>query len=113
MEDTSLGRLTVRIANTPVKRYMGLRHVDELDTDAGMFFTYPSSAPRNFTMKDMKIPLDILYLDESKRILSIHPVRPGVSSIPSPEPARYVLEVNYGWSRAHDVQPGDQIHIKK
>jgi len=111
--DTTLGQVTARIANTPVKRYMGLRHVNSLDTDAGMLFVYPESDPRNFTMEHMNISLDILYVDQSGRILSIRPVRPGISSVSSSEPARYVLEVNYGWSRTRNVQPGDRIQIEK
>lgn len=109
--DTVLGRITARVANTPVKRYMGLRHVVSLDTDAGMVFIYSEAGSRNFTMADMKIPLDILYADNSGRIISIHSVHPGTTSIPSREPARYVLEVNHGWSQARNVQPGDELHI--
>ncbi len=111
--DTILGRVSVRNANTPVKRYIGLRHVDSLDTDAGMLFIYPEANPRSFTMEDMKIPLDIVYADSSGRILSIHPVRPGVSSIPSGQPARYVLEVNHGWCQVRNVQPGDRLEVRE
>ena len=106
------GTITARIANTPRKRYDGLRGMTELDTNAGMLFLYADSRRRNFTMVGVEIPLDIMFVDRTGRILSIRTARPGTEDVPSEQPIRYVLETNGGWAQRRGVQVGDVIRTR-
>lgn len=103
------GTITAKIANTPRKRYVGLRYVTKLDTNAGMLFLYRDSRGRNFTMVDVEVPLDIIFADRTGRIRSIHTAQPGEKNIRSEQPARYVLETNAGWARRRGVRVGDLL----
>lgn len=106
------GTITAKIADSPRERYVGLRGVTELDTNAGMLFVYPASHERNFTMRGVEIPLDIMFVDRTGRIRSIHSVEPGVEDVRSEIPVRYVLETNAGWTRRRGVRVGDYLRTK-
>jgi hypothetical protein len=64
-------------------------------------------------MKNTPLPLDILYIAEDGRVVSIaENTKPySETSLPSAGPARYVLEVNAGFSRAHGIGPGTRIEL--
>ncbi len=61
------------IADTESKRNEGLSciHPNELNDDEGMLFIFPSSTEVDFWMKDMNFNLDLLLLDNEKRVLQI------------------------------------------
>ena len=81
-----------------------------------MLFVFDHDDRYRFWMKDMKFPIDIIWLDRRDRIVTIHE---NVSPCPAdpcpvytpPANARYVLEVSAGFSRAHDLKPGVRVSI--
>jgi uncharacterized membrane protein (UPF0127 family) len=110
---TIKSRLTVRVADNYLKKYIGLRNAQSLDTGTGMIFVYERAAQRNFTMRDMSIPLDIIFIEGNRRIGSIHSVRPGVETVQSNGDARWVVETQLGWARRHSIESGDRMQIKR
>jgi uncharacterized membrane protein (UPF0127 family) len=66
-------------------------------------------------MKNTLIPLDIIYLDENKKVVSIQKnAKPmDESSLPSGAPAKYVLEINGGLSDQLNIIDGDSISFSK
>lgn len=62
----------------------------ELD---GMLFVYDGAEIRNFWMKGMKFPLDIIY--ESREL------------------ADYVLEMGPGFARKYGIEVGDGVDIRR
>jgi uncharacterized membrane protein (UPF0127 family) len=62
-------------------------------------------------MKNTKIPLDIIYINADKKIVSIQKnAKPlDETSLPSEAPAKYVLEINAGLSDQWNLQSGDKI----
>jgi uncharacterized membrane protein (UPF0127 family) len=80
-----------------------------------MLFIFPDEDFRSFYMKNTKIPLDIIYIDEAKSIVSIQKnAKPfNETSLPSDVPAKYVLEVNGGLSDEWQLEVGDRIDYKE
>lgn len=111
-------RYGVEIAEDDASRARGLMERTELPADRGMLFVFQDDAPRAFWMKNTKIPLDILYFDAGRRLLSVqHDVPPCRADpcplYPSGAPARYVLELNAGEARRIGVTPGDELAIRR
>lgn len=83
--------------------YQGLGKRPSLPEDTAMLFIYPNEDYRDFWMKDMLFPLDILFLDSSRKIVDIQTMQPepGVPdyklrSYRSSAPAMYAIEMNAG-----------------
>lgn len=107
--------VTVEFALTPASQARGLMWRDELAADRGMLFVFGDSRPRSFWMKNTPLPLDIIYISEDARIVSIaeRTTPYSTKSIPSGLPARYVLEVNGGFCEEHGVSAGSQVVLPK
>jgi len=106
--------VTVSIADTPEERNQGLSGVESLPTDEGKLFIFDKEGEYGFWMKDMKIPLDIIWINNERRIVHIEEnVSP--ESYPaiygSPEPARFVLEVNAFFTSTFRINVGDTVTI--
>ena len=104
-------KLTVEIADNDQETTQGLMYRRTMPDSCGMLFIFPNSEPRNFWMKNTYIGLDILFLDDSKKIITIQANRMPFSEeqIPSFENAKYVLEVNAGYCQRKGVQKGDVV----
>jgi hypothetical protein len=101
--------LQVELATTPEERAQGLMFREDLPSNGGMLFVFPSSLPRAFWMQNTPLPLSIAFLDEEGRILNIaqmEPLDPG-PRYHSAGPARYALEVHQGWFAARGIEAGD------
>jgi uncharacterized membrane protein (UPF0127 family) len=107
-------RFSVEIADTPAQREHGLMDRTSMPGDHGMLFVFPDSEPRTFWMKNTLIPLDILYFDNARRLVSVQEDVPPCRADPCPvypsiAPARYVLELNAGVAEKLGVRRGDAI----
>ena len=106
--------IKVQIADNPDTYAKGLSGRDSLATDEGMLFVFERPAQPGFWMKDMKFPIDIVWISQDKKIVAITPSL-GVDSYPAtfrpPEPVLYVLEVNAGISARNGWLAGDSVEI--
>lgn len=90
----------------------GLSGRESIADNRGMLFIYDEAGKHCFWMKDMKFPIDILWLDESKQVVYIAAHVPPESfpdSFCPPEDAKYVLEVKAGLSDQAGVDVGSQL----
>jgi uncharacterized protein len=88
---------SVSVADDKAERQQGLSGVASLPTYGGKLFIFDTAAQHGIWMKDMQIPLDILWFDENFTLIHIEEnVLPETyPAIFSPtENARYVLEIN-------------------
>lgn len=111
-------RISVEIADNDASREHGLMDRSEMAKDHGMLFVFDDDAPRAFWMKNTKIPLDMLFFDTDKRLVSVqHDAQPCTADPCKPyssgAPARYVLELNAGQSRALGLAPGDEMIVNR
>jgi uncharacterized membrane protein (UPF0127 family) len=101
-------RVLVELARTDPERTRGLMFRQSLAPGRGMLFLFEHSEPLKFWMKNTYIPLDMIFIDEQKRVVFVEENAEPLTLNPrGPESdARYVLEVIGGWARAHGVEPG-------
>ena len=95
-------RYEVEIADDETERARGLMFRDQLAEGHGMLFIHEMEGPQSYWMKNTRIPLDILYFDNARKLVSqkrnVPPCTLGDACPPYPSdaPARYVLELNAG-----------------
>jgi len=99
------------VADDDDSRSEGLMNVHNLPEDAGMLFIFDSEAPRSFWMANTPISLDIIFVNSEMDIVRIHRNTPPYSheNIVSEAPAKYVVEVNAGFTLNHDIREGMKI----
>ena len=109
--DSLIQTIEVEFAKNDEERALGLMYRSSMDEHQGMWFIFPEEAPRSFYMRNTEIPLDIIYLDKDKKVVSIAKnARPyDETSLPSEKPAMYVLEINGGLSDKWGIEKGDRM----
>ena len=110
-------RYQVEVADSEDERARGLMFRDELAADHGMLFVHEREEPRAYWMKNTRIPLDILFFDDARRLVSQQRDVPpctlgdGCPPYPSAAPARYVLELNAGEAARIGLQDGAELRF--
>ncbi len=106
-------KIDVEIVDQEANILQGLMYRRSMAENQGMLFKFPDMRPRSFWMKNTYIPLDIIYVDSDKKIVSIQKnTEPlNASSLPSEGDAQYVVEVNAGFCDAYGIKKGDQINF--
>lgn len=108
-------RFEVEIAVDFESRARGLMFRDRLPPERGMLFVYEREQPLAFWMKNTRIPLDILFFDRERRLVSMRKRVPPCSlgdrcpSYPSGQSAMYALELNAGQADLLGLALGDVI----
>ena len=104
-------KLTIEIADNEADVTQGLMYRRTMPDSCGMVFVFTDSQPRTFWMKNTYLPLDILFLDETKKIVTIQANRTPFSAdqIPSFEKAKFVLEVNAGYCERKGIEKGEVV----
>lgn len=103
----------VEIADDDMERMRGLQNRTTLFPDAGMLFIFPESERHAFWMKDTLIPLDMIWLDSSRKVVHIESNVPPCRKDPCPTytpatAALYVLELNAGQAASRGITLGDK-----
>ncbi|MGN2248255.1 DUF192 domain-containing protein [Frateuria sp. GZRR35] len=109
-------QFSTELATDDASRERGLMMRTELAADHSMLFVFPDTQPRWFWMKNTLIPLDILYFDADRKLVSMQLDVPPCKadpcpSYPSDAPARYVLELPAGTARRIGVEQGDELTV--
>ena len=85
---------------------------DSMPADRGMIFLFRDDVNENFWMENTRIPLDILYLTNAGKIVSIKHMEPYKrTGVPSDGAYRFAIELNAGQADASGVKPGDTVTI--
>ncbi|TFF24871.1 DUF192 domain-containing protein [Jiella endophytica] len=101
----------VELALTPKEREVGLMNRAEMPKDHGMLFRFDETREVAMWMKNTLIPLDMLFMDEEGKVVTIKTnAQPlSLAIIPSGQPVRYVLELNGGAAARYGVSIGDRL----
>lgn len=84
----------IYVAKTEKQKMRGLQGFEELPEDEGMLFVYDEEQPVSFWMKDTEIPLDIVFMDEDMKVISVKQGEPEDETPITETGVKYVLEVN-------------------
>lgn len=112
-------KVKVELATTQQQTERGLMFREKLEKDSGMLFIFPKEEARYFWMKNTLIDLDIIFIGSKGEIKNIASNVPH-SYIAAPEEeiataegfGKYVLEVNSGFAKTHNLKIGDSLYIK-
>ena len=84
-----------------------------LPEDRGMLFVFEEEKIHSFWMKNMLFPLDIIWMDNHKRIVDIYkealPCKDLCKTITPKAQAKFVLEVNSGFVEKNQLKIGDSV----
>lgn len=107
--------LKTEIADTPFKRQQGLMNRETLADNTGMLFIFKEEGRYSFWMKNMRFALDIIWINEQKKIVelseNIPPCQTDCPAFYPQEKAKYVLEVNTGFIKKNNIKVGDYLII--
>ena len=110
-------RYAVEVSDDDTERARGLMFRDAMANDSGMLFIHDAEEPQAYWMKNTKIPLDILYFDDERKLVAQQRDVPTCSlgdacpSYPSDAPARYVLELNAGEAERLGLKDGAEMRF--
>lgn len=104
-------KLNVKIADNEYQLQKGLMNRDSITYDEGMLFIFPHSDTHSMWMKDTKFPLDIVFADSNKKVITIHKNTEPLSRKVyfSSAPSKYAVEVKAGLVDSTGIALGDEI----
>jgi len=96
----------------------GLAVKNQLKENEAMLFVFEESAKHSFWMKDMKFPIDIIWLNSNGKVVYIEQnLQPCVLALictsysPNTD-SQYVLETVAGFTQRHNVSVGTEIDFE-
>ena len=115
IEGVGIAGVTIKVdqASEEGERERGLSGRSSLKENEGMLFVFKRPGSHPFWMKDMKFPIDIIWIGENLRVVYIKK-----NALPASFPesygsessdARYVLEVVSGFSDKNKLKIGDGV----
>ncbi len=111
--DTRAGSvlLRVQVADTDARRQTGLMYRTAMPEREGMLFVFQEMRPVAFWMKNTVLSLDIIFIDDTGRVMNIaRGTTPfSLEPIPADGPTRAVLELNAGASARLGIDVGDRV----
>lgn len=104
--------LKVDLAINKDEQAKGLSGRKKIEKETGMLFVFEKPSINYFWMKDMSFPIDIIWINESFKIINIEKnIKP--ESYPTTfgpkENSMYVLEVEAGFAEKNNLKVGEKI----
>ena len=107
------------VMTNPLDMSRGMMFRDSLAPDRGMLFIHGGPGQYAYWMFQVKIPLDIIWMDQNQRVVEISantPPCPSTSAKECPnfgghERAMYVLELGGGQAAKNNVQVGSVLRF--
>ena len=108
-------RVQVQIADDQSARVLGLSGIESLEQDQGLLFLHETTDTQRYWMKDMLIPIDLIWIDGNKVagfVENAQPEKPPLTIYSSPVPVDKVLEVSSGFVAKNGLEIGDILDIE-
>ena len=96
-----------QVAKNEEDRRKGLQGVEHLPIDEGMLFVWEDEATREMWMKDTKIPLDQIAINDDDEVVLVYTAQPEDETLVPFMNAKYILEVN----AESGIVEGDEFEI--
>lgn len=109
-------RILLEMARTPQQQAIGLMFRDDLPDDRGMLFPFDPPRPVNFWMRNVRFPLDMIFLRDGE-VRAIAPNVPPCTTATCPtygpeDVVDQVIELKGGRAAALGITVGDTITIE-
>lgn len=101
-------KFDVTLATTDEEKEKGLQGVTKLGDNEGMLFVFDEPQTVGFWMKDTKIPLDIVFINEDSEVTKVHKGKPEDETIVEEDEVILVLEVNQN----SGIKEGDELELE-
>lgn len=104
----------VEVARTPEERALGLSGRDNLDNIDGLLIAFDEPDYHGIWMKDMKFPIDVVWIGENNQIVDItkHLTPQSYPRVYEPKvPALYALEVDVLFVETYGIAVGNDVTI--
>ena len=109
-------KVTVEIMRQTIELMKGMMFRDSLAEDHGMLFVHPKEDKIAYWMYETRIPLDIIWMDRSHKIVEVSantpPCKTEAAQCPKyggTEVSAYVLELNGGAAAKYGLKVGDVL----
>ena len=109
--DGKESRVWGELAVAPAELQRGLMYRRHMGWDRGMLFLFDREEQQSFWMKNTLIPLDMIFVKSDMTVLGVvHNAEPRtLISRRVDGTSQYVVEVNAGWAKEHDIDGGTKV----
>lgn len=98
----------VKEARTEQQKRVGLQNVEHLPENEGMLFYFDPPEDVSFWMKDVSIPLDIIFINEDQEVIKVLQGEPFSENQMIVRDVAFVLEVNQN----SGIKQGDELELE-
>ena len=111
--DSIIFNIDIELATTEEEHARGLMFRKQMDENKGMLFMFSYEDWRSFWMRNTLIPLDIIYVNAKREVVSIckNAKTLDETSLPSEAPAMYVIEINAGLCDKYGIDKGTVVNF--
>ncbi len=108
-------KLQVAVADSQEEQEIGLSETKSLPENQGMIFLFEKPGFYSFWMKNMKLPIDIIFINKNRIITILQNIEPlkdnneNLRTLNSSKPTDSVLEINAGLSKKYGFKEGDIV----
>ena len=108
-------KLETEVADTPEKLLFGLAFREGLSPDMGMLYIFEETGTHRVNTRQYRIPVDMIWLDESRHVVQLLENVPPCGSDPCPaygpaaESVRYVIQTAAGFVRREHLPAGAEL----
>lgn len=95
------------VAESEEDKRKGLMDITHLPSDEGMLFVWEDEGTREMWMKNTKIPLDQIAIDDDDEVIQVYTATPEDETLIQFPNAKYILEVNAN----SGIKEGDDFEI--
>lgn len=107
----------LEVARTAQQQAIGLMARESIPDDRGMLFPFEPARPVSFWMKNVQVPLDMVFIHDGT-VIEIAPEVPPCESVPCPtygpgsQAVDYVMELRGGLAKQLGIQVGDPVEFR-
>jgi uncharacterized membrane protein (UPF0127 family) len=106
--------IDAEVATNENQKETGLSNRTCIGENQGMLFVFEKPGNYDFWMKDMKFPIDIVWMNESKTVTEVTPsVYPSTypKTFTSKNASKYVLELQFGNAQRLNISEGTSLQF--
>jgi uncharacterized membrane protein (UPF0127 family) len=107
--------IEAEVADTPEKLLFGLAFQEALPSNGGMIYIFEATGPHRVTTKEYRFPVDMIWVDESRHIVSMAENIPPCRQETCPwhgslsETVRYLIQTQAGFIQRQGLAVGEEL----